>query len=101
MGSELDRLDHEATDPSILANAPGELSVEVQLDQASPDALDRLQKCIGFNGQEGNVLLTVVNGSQDVSLELKPDDIAVLKDALDLCQDWARAEQSSEETAGQ
>jgi hypothetical protein len=76
---------------SILANEPGAFQVEVQCSE-----LDSL----GLHSQEGEegVLLTVVSGGGDISLQLSPSDIPRLKDALDLCQRWSAAEQAAERT---
>lgn len=77
---------------SILANEPGAFQVEVQCASEADAA------SLGLHSQEGEtgVLLTLASGDKDISLQLCPDDIPRLREALDLCDQWASIEEAAQ-----
>lgn len=65
-----------------------EVRTKAALDSSElTDKALELNEAIGLNTNEGEegVLLSVSQGSADVHLHLCPSDIAVLREALDLC----------------
>lgn len=56
-----------------------------------------LSASMGFHQEEGEpaVLLSLNRGNKSISLSMKPDDIAALKDAVGLLHDRLTADQST------
>ena len=86
----------------LQANAPGEFALEVELGQTSTgNEGEQLEMSvgasIGFHQEEGEpaVLLSFNSGNKSISLSVKPDDIAALKDAVGLLHDRLTADEST------
>lgn len=87
---------------NLQANAPGEFALEVELGQTSTGfEREQLEMSVGasmgFHQEEGEpaVLLSLNSGNKSISLSVKPDDIAALKDAVGLLHDRLAADEST------
>tara|TARA_B100001778_G_scaffold328281_1_gene327552 strand:+ start:1023 stop:1349 length:327 start_codon:yes stop_codon:yes gene_type:complete len=86
---------------SIAANAPGEFQAEVELSgQSDPAEVveqeEQVARCMGLNLLEnGNVLITLVDDVEDVSLEIKPRDFSAIHDLVRLCHDRVTTDQAA------
>lgn len=92
----LSELASQEPELSVLANGPGELQVEIEIDHTpeTSQELAEIRSFIGINSIEGtsDVALTFLSGDDSVHLQLNRHEGSRLSAALDLYQKWARTE---------
>jgi len=81
---------NQPRNPKFIADEPGEFFAEVTMSSSKEETV-----LMDYSFGDQGVLVTVIKGDENISLDMAASDISALKETLDRCEKRLAAEQEA------